>query len=88
MDEGGAFEGGAEERDLGGRGGAAAHALDDSDEDVRLQQALWQRLDEHLGDDACRLVARDELAHYLGQRHDGEQAEGLEEHLWRVVSIR
>ena len=53
---------------------------DHRDVDERLQHALRQRLDDHLGDDARGLVRRQKLLHPGRQRHGGEQAKGLEEH--------
>ena len=79
-DRGGKHRRKLEHRQLRIRRGARLGAVDDDHVDVGLENALRERLDDHLGDDACRLVGRDELAQPLWKGQDGEQPKGLTEH--------
>ena len=56
------------------------NATHDAHEDIRLQQALRQAFDEDLGDDASRLVRRDEGLEPLGKREHCQQTKRLEDH--------
>ena len=57
-----------------------AHVAHDRHQDVALEQALGQRFDHDLGDDARGLVRGHELAQAVGQGQRAQQPEGLEEH--------
>ena len=52
----------------------------DHDEDDSLHDALRQRLDEHLSNDAGRRIRWHELAQRLGHGSDREEPKRTEEH--------